>query len=158
MLVGHGDVLDHGQHGVLAGQARRDVAHGVQPGQRVERAAVVTGRQIRGTHHRQRRGQQHVLHGGTGGELVVGRRHDALGSRVLDELHQGLYVVRIDDPSGHAMILPGCETVLERATPRPRSNCTDYSQGQGIRSRQPKTIIFWARTTSSSPAREARRT
>src|SRR5947199_221092 len=63
MLVGHGDVLDHGQHGVLAGQARRDVAHGVQPGQRVERAAVVTGRQIRGAHHRQRRGQQHVLHG-----------------------------------------------------------------------------------------------
>jgi hypothetical protein len=106
VLVGDGDVLDHQQHGVLAGQARRDVAHGVQPRQRMERTTVVARRQIRGAHHRERRGEEHVLHGRAGGELVVGLAHDALGRRVLDELHQGLDPIGIPNAVSHAPDLP----------------------------------------------------
>jgi hypothetical protein len=88
------------------GEPRRDVADGVQARQRVERSAVMTGRQIRGAHHGQRRGQQHVLHGRAGGELVVGGGHNAFRGRFLDELHEGLDVVGIENALGHATILP----------------------------------------------------
>ena len=102
VLVGHGHVLDHGQARVLAGQPRRDVPHRVQPRQRVERTAVMAGRQIRRAHHRQARGQEHVPDRGAGGEPVVGAGDDVLGRRLLDEAHERLDGLGIRDGSGHA--------------------------------------------------------
>src|SRR4029453_357731 len=58
-------------------------APGGPPGGRVGRSAVVARRQIGGAHDRERRGQQHVLHGGPGGQLVMGAGDDVLRRRLL---------------------------------------------------------------------------
>src|SRR5216117_3778966 len=87
---------------VLSGQPGGDVPHGVQPRQRVERAAVMPRRQIRRAHHGQGGGEQHVLDRGAGGEPVVGAGDDVLGRRLLDEAHERLDGLGIRDGSGHA--------------------------------------------------------
>jgi hypothetical protein len=70
----------------MTGHPRRDVVDGVQAAERMERTAVMAGRQIRAAHHRQRRGEEHVLGRRAGRELVVRGGDNAIGRRLLDEL------------------------------------------------------------------------
>ena len=59
----------------------------MQASQRMQWAAMVAGWQVRGTHHRQGRSQQHVFNGGTSLQLGVGFSNDMLRRRFFNELH-----------------------------------------------------------------------
>src|SRR4029453_13352041 len=61
--------------------------------------------QVRGTHHRQGRSQQHVFHGGTSLQLGVSFSNDMLRRRFFNKLHQRVKMGRISNGSGHDVIL-----------------------------------------------------
>ena len=68
------------------------------PDERVQRPAVVAGRQVRGAGDRERRRGQDLLDRQAVAQLVQGGLEDPAGVGLLDELHQRLDV--IGEPDG----------------------------------------------------------
>ena len=108
VLVGQSDVLEDGQELVLTVQPVHQVGDRVQPGERVQRTAVMAGRQVGGPHHRQRRGGQHGLRLDTGTQFLQRAVQDLGGRRLLDELDQRFYCFGILDACVHYGLLVSC--------------------------------------------------
>src|SRR5262249_40247975 len=94
--------------------------------ERMQRAAMMTGWQIRRPHHRQRAGQQHVSDRRAGVEPFMGASNDVLGRRLLDEADERFDGVGVGNGSGHdassgcrelrASVLVGMLRHLKRTT------------------------------------------
>jgi hypothetical protein len=97
VLVRQRDVLQHRDEFLLALQPLDQLGHRIEPRQRVQRAAVMTGRHLGGAGHRQRRGRQHRRDRDPGAQLVQSAIDDLLRRRLFDKLHQRLDGVGILD-------------------------------------------------------------
>ena len=93
VFVRQRDVLQDGQEPLFA----RDTLHGVmecmKPDERMQRPAMMPGRQVRGTSDRERRRGQELLDRHAIAQLAQGGFEDLAGVGLLDELHQGLDVI-----------------------------------------------------------------
>src|SRR5438309_9606400 len=65
----------------------------MKPDERMQRAAMVAGRQVRGTSDRERRGGQELLDRQALAQLAQGGFEDPAGVGLLNELHQRLDVI-----------------------------------------------------------------
>ena len=101
VLVGQRDVLEDRQEAVLAVQPPDQVGDGVQAGERMQRAAMVAGREIGGADHGERRGGQHCVGGDAGPQLFQRAVQDFAGGRLLDELDQRFNRFWVLDTSVH---------------------------------------------------------
>jgi hypothetical protein len=98
VLVRQRDVLKDRQEPLFARHALHGVVKRMKADERVQRAAVVPGRQVRGARDRERRRGQELLDRQAFAELAQGGFKDLAGVGLLDELHQQLDV--IGEPDG----------------------------------------------------------
>ena len=77
------------------------VSDRVQAGERMQRAAMMAGRQVGRTHHRERRSRQHGSGSTPARSFASVRSRISAGGRRLDELDQRFYGFRILDTSVH---------------------------------------------------------
>ena len=104
----------------------------MKPDERVQRSAVVAGRQVRGTSDRERRRGQELLDRQAIAQLAEGGLEDPAGVGLLDELHQRLDVIGKPDGPVHdlspfvplrgraAWILPRSRILRSNLVGRPR--------------------------------------
>ena len=107
-------MLEDGQEAVLAFQPPDQIGDRVQAGERMQRAAVMAGRQVGGAHHRERRGGQHGLGGDSGTQFFQRAVQDFGGWRLLDELDQRFDRFGILDACVHYGLLVGASAQSRR--------------------------------------------
>ncbi|MGA3000124.1 MAG: hypothetical protein ABSE20_00220 [Acetobacteraceae bacterium] len=105
MLVGQGDVLQDGKEFVLTFQAAHQLPDRIQAGDRMQRTAMMAGRQVGGTGHRQSRGGQQLLDRHTRAQLFEGAVEDFGARGFLNELNQWFYISRVLDTGMHGELL-----------------------------------------------------
>src|SRR5215813_10087772 len=105
MLVGKSDVLKDWEEAVLAVQPPDQLGDRVQASERVQRPAVVTGRKVGGTHHRERGSGQHGLGSDAVAQLLQCAVKDLSRGRFFDEFDQWLDGIRILDACVHYGLL-----------------------------------------------------
>jgi hypothetical protein len=93
VLVRQRDVLKDGKEPLFARHALHGVVECMKPDERVQRPAMMAGRQVRGTSDRERRRGQELLDRHTIAQLAQGGFEDPAGVGLLDELHQRLHVI-----------------------------------------------------------------
>ena len=105
MPVGEGNVLKDREEAVLAVQPPDQLGDRVQPGERMQRPAMVPGRKVGGASHRQRRGRQHGLSSDAAPQLLQRAVQDLGGGCLFDEPDQWLDMFRKLDACVHHGLL-----------------------------------------------------